>query len=165
VIPRAARTASGYRVYTDDHAGALDVYVALLPGYGHRAAGEIMRSVLCGDLPTALAVIDTAHVQLQRDRETVDRVASAAVVLASCAPTAPGRTGLFRSVSSPTGSASPRPPCANGNVPASWPRPGRGPEDVRDAELTHLLHSGGYLLEHIVAVIEQVHTAGGPGPD
>jgi hypothetical protein len=36
---------------------------------------------------------------------------------------------------------------------------------VRDAELTHLLHSGGYLLEHIVAVIEQVHTAGGPGPD
>jgi DNA-binding transcriptional MerR regulator len=93
MIPPAARTASGYRIYTDDHAGALDAYLALVPGYGYRAAGEIMRSVLRGDLPTALAVLDAAHVQLQRDRETLDRVASAAVVLASCTPAAPGPDG------------------------------------------------------------------------
>jgi len=62
VLPPAARTATGYRVYTDDHALALDAYVALLPGYGYRAAGEIMRSALRGDLPTALAVLDAAHV-------------------------------------------------------------------------------------------------------
>src|SRR4051794_29347895 len=85
VIPPAARTATGYRVYTDDHAGALDAYLALVRGFGHRAAGEIMRAAISGDLPTVLALLDTAHVQLQRDRETVDRVASAAVVLASSA--------------------------------------------------------------------------------
>ncbi|MEU7614836.1 MerR family transcriptional regulator [Micromonospora rifamycinica] len=170
VIPPAARTASGYRVYTQDHAGALDAYVALLPGYGYRAAGEIMRSVLRGDLPTALAVIDTAHVQLQRDRETVDQVASAAVVLASRPPTAP----------------SPGSPVSVGVLahrlgvtPATlrtWERAGilaparsrtarsYSPTDVRDAELAHLLRRGGHLLRHIAAVIEQVHAAGGPGP-
>src|SRR5258708_5010953 len=52
MIPHAARTASGYRIYTDDHAGALGAYLGLVPGYGHRAAGEIMRSVLRGDLPS-----------------------------------------------------------------------------------------------------------------
>jgi DNA-binding transcriptional MerR regulator len=38
------------------------------------------------------------------------------------------------------------------------------PDDIRDAELAHLLRRGGYLLDHIAAVIEQVHAAGGPGP-
>ena len=170
VIPPATRTASGYRAYTDDHAGALAAYVALVPGYGYRAAGEIMRSVLRDDLPTALAVIDTAHVQLHRDRETVDRIASAAVMLASSTPTVPGPD---RSV--PIGVLAHR----LGVTPATlrkWERAGilaparsrtarsYSPHDVRDAELAHLLRRGGYLLEHIATVIEQVHAAGGPGP-
>lgn len=170
VIPPAARTATGYRVYTDDHAGALAAYLALVQGYGYRAAGEIMRSVLRGDLPAALAVIDSAHVQLHRDRETLDRVSSAAVVLASRTPTAP----------------SPQEPVSVGVLahrlgvtPATlrkWERAGilsparsrsarsYSPDDVRDAELAHLLRRGGYLLRHIATVIEQVHAAGGPGP-
>jgi DNA-binding transcriptional MerR regulator len=170
VIPPAARTGSGYRVYTDDHAGALDAYVALVLGYGYRAAGEIMRSVRRGDLPTALAVIDTAHVQLLRDRETVDRIASAAVVLASCTPAEPGPDGPVS-----VGVLAHR----LGVTPATlrkWERAGilaparsrtariYSADDVRDAELAHLLRRGGYLVEHIAAVIEQVHAAGGPGP-
>nr|MDT0656476.1 TioE family transcriptional regulator [Micromonospora sp. DSM 115978] len=170
VIPSATRTASGYRVYTDDHAAALDAYLALVAGFGYRAAGEIMRSILRGDLPTALAVLDTAHAQLQRDRETVERVASATVILASSTPTPPG----------------PHSPVSIGVLarrlgvtPATlrkWERAGvlaparsrtaraYSPDDVRDAELAHLLRRGGYPLDHIAAVIEQVHAAGGPGP-
>jgi len=170
VIPSAARTASGYRVYTDDHAGALDAYVALVAGFGYRAAGEIMRSVLRSDLPTVLAVLDTAHVQLQRDRETVDRVASAAVMLASSTPATPGPDGPV-----PIGVLAHR----LGVTPATlrkWERAGilaptrsrtaraYSPDDVRDAELAHLLRRGGYQLDRIAAVIEQVHAAGGPGP-
>ncbi|MBO1420048.1 MerR family transcriptional regulator, partial [Streptomyces sp. FH025] len=34
-------------------------------------------------------------------------------------------------------------------------------DDVRDAELAHLLRRGGYLLDHIAAVVRQVRTAGG----
>jgi DNA-binding transcriptional MerR regulator len=40
-IPPAARTASGYRVYTDGHAGALDACVALVLGCGYRAASGL----------------------------------------------------------------------------------------------------------------------------
>jgi len=170
VIPSAARTASGYRVYTDDHAGALNAYLALVAGYGYRAAGEIMRSVLRGDLPTALAVLDAAHVQLQRDRETLERVASAAVVLASCTPATPGPDEPVS-----VGVLAHR----LGVTPATlrkWERAGilaparsrtarsYSADDVRDADLAHLLRRGGYLLDRIAAVIEQVHAAGGPGP-
>jgi DNA-binding transcriptional MerR regulator len=170
MIPPAMRTASGYRVYTDDHAAALDAYVALLPGYGYRAAGEIMRSVLGGDLPAALATLGTAHVQLHRDRETLDRVAAAAVVLATGATAPPGPEGPV-----PVGVLAHR----LGVTPATlrkWERAGilaparsrtariYSPDDVRDAELAHLLRRGGYRLEHIAAVIGQVHAAGGPGP-
>lgn len=169
-IPSAARTASGYRVYTDDHAGALDAYLALVRGYGHLAAGEIMRSVLGGDVPAALAVLDAAHVRLHRDRETVDRVASAAVVLASSAPPAPGPAGPVS-----VGVLAHR----LGVTPATlrkWERagilaPGRSratriysADDVRDAELAHLLRRGGYPLDRIASVIEQVRAAGAPGP-
>jgi len=171
VIPPAVRTASGYRRYADDHVGALAAYVALVPAYGYGAAGEIMRSVLRGDLPAALAVIDTAHVQLQRDRETVDRIAAAAVVLASPPPPAtPGPEGPVS-----IGVLAHR----LGVTPATlrkWERAGilaparsrtaraYSPDDVRDAELAHLLRRGGYLLDHIAAVIDQVRAAGGPGP-
>ncbi|MEU4570359.1 MerR family transcriptional regulator [Micromonospora sp. NPDC023956] len=170
VIPSAARTPSGYRTYTDDHAGALDAYVALVTGYGHRTAGDIMRSVLRDDLPTALALLDTAHVQLHRDRETLDRVASTAVLLATPTPTTPGPDRPI-----PVGVLAHR----LGVTPATlrkWERAGiltparsrtariYSPEDVRDAELAHLLRRGGHPLDRIAAVIEQVHAAGGPGP-
>jgi DNA-binding transcriptional MerR regulator len=169
-IPPAARTASGYRVYTDDHVGALSAYLALITGYGHRAAGEIMRSVLRDDLPTALAVLDAAHVRLQRDRETLDRVASAAVVLASGGPAAPGpdrpvpigvlahRLDLTPAALRKWERAGVLAPARAGNVRSY------SPDDVRDAELADLLRRGGYPLRHIAAVIEQVHAAGGPGP-
>jgi DNA-binding transcriptional MerR regulator len=35
--------------------------------------------------------------------------------------------------------------------------------DVRDAELAHLLRRGGYPLDHIATVVEQIRTAGGTG--
>jgi DNA-binding transcriptional MerR regulator len=170
MIPPAGRTASGYRVYTDNHAGALDAYLALVSGYAYRAAGEIMRSVLRGDLPTALAMLDTAHVQLQRDRETVDKVASAAAMFAISTPATPGPDGPVS-----IGVLAHR----LGVTPATlrkWERAGilaparsptaraYSPDDVRDAELAHLLRRGGYPLDHIAAVIQQVHAAGGPGP-
>ncbi len=34
-------------------------------------------------------------------------------------------------------------------------------DDIRDAELAHLLRRGGYPLEHIATVVQQVRTAGG----
>ncbi|WP_238490336.1 TioE family transcriptional regulator [Actinoplanes flavus] len=166
VMPPAARTANGYRVYTDDHVGALAAYLALIPGYGHPVAGEIMRAVLRDDVDAALALIDAAHVQSRRDRDTVAAVATAL---------AEAPAGPLSDRPLPVGALAHR----LGVTPATlrkWERAGilaperskgarvYSPDDVRDAELAHLLRRGGYPLAHIATVIEQVRAAGGPGP-
>jgi DNA-binding transcriptional MerR regulator len=170
VIPPADRTPSGYRIYTDRHVAALGAYLALLPGFGYRAAAAIMTAVLRDDLPAALAVIDTAHVRLQRDRETVASVAAAASVLASSAAPEPVPGGPV-----PVGALAHRLDVTPATL-RKWERAGilaparvrnarvYSPEDVRDAELAHLLRRGGYRLDHIATVVRQVRAAGGPGP-
>ncbi|MGI5240917.1 MerR family transcriptional regulator [Dactylosporangium sp. CA-139066] len=171
VLPPAERTPSGYRRYTPVHAGALRAFLALVPAYGHAPATAVMRAVAAGDLDTALRTIDAGHAQLLRDRETLDAVAAAAGAL-----TAPAR-------STPPGRPLPIGALAHrlGVKPATlrkWERAGilapardrvtrqrvYDADDVRDADLTHLLRRGGYLLAHIATVVRQVRTAGGPEP-
>lgn len=76
-LPPAERTRSGYRIYTEVHAAALRAYLALIPGYGHAAAGQIMNAVHADGIGDALALIDRGHGQLARDRDTLDAVRSA----------------------------------------------------------------------------------------
>ncbi|MGK5738579.1 TioE family transcriptional regulator [Micromonospora sp. URMC 103] len=171
VLPAAERTASGYRVYTGLHAAALRAYLALVPAYGYGLAAEIMRAATRGDVDAALRAVDGGHAQLLRDRETLDAVEATVAVLTSV----------------PTGTRPERPLTVGalahriGVTPATlrkWERAGvlapardRGSrqrrydaDDVRDAELAHLLRRGGYLLDHIATVIRQVRAAEGPGP-
>ncbi|MEU4427360.1 TioE family transcriptional regulator [Actinoplanes sp. NPDC024001] len=171
VIPAARRTASGYRVYTDLHVGALSAYLPLVQGYGYRTAGVVMRAVDRDDLESAFAAVDAAHVQLQRDRETLATVASAATVLAGAPPAPPGDRPL------PVGAVAHRLAVTPATL-RKWERAGilvpvrdrhthhrvYSPDDVRDAELAHLLRRGGYRLDHIAAVLDQVRNAGGAEP-
>lgn len=171
VLPAAERTASGYRVYTDLHVGALSAYLALVRGYGYRTAGVVMRAVDRGDPEPAFAALDAAHVQLQRDRETLATVASAATVLAAAPPSRAGDRPL------PVGAVAHRLAVTPATL-RKWERAGilrperdrythhrvYTPDDVRDAELAHLLRRGGYRLDHIAAVLHQVRAAGGPEP-
>ncbi|MGS2618896.1 TioE family transcriptional regulator [Micromonospora sp. LZ34] len=169
VIPVAHRTPSGYRRYSARHARALRAYLALVPAHGYAASGEIMRAVNAGDLDTALRVIDRSHAQLLRDRETLDGVEAAVGILTK--PPATDRPDRPL----PVGALAHR----LGVTPATlrkWERTGiltpprdratrhrrYGPDDVRDAELAHLLRRGGYLLEQIAAVMHQVRSANGP---
>jgi DNA-binding transcriptional MerR regulator len=171
VIPPAERTASGYRVYTEAHVVALDAFLALVRGFGHRAAGGIMRAAARGDLEAVLSTLDAAHGQLQRDRETLASVASAAKHLAADPlPAAVDRTGGPIPVGALAHRLSVKPATLR-----KWEKAGiltpvreRGTgyraysaEDVRDAELAHLLRRGGYRLDHIARVVAQVRAAGG----
>ena len=173
-IPGARRTPSGYRVYTELHAVALRTYLALVAAHGHAVGAEIMRAAVGGDLGTALRAVDRSHAQLLRDRETLDAVETAVGVLTAAPP--PDRPNRLHGPL-PVGALAHR----LGVTPATlrkWERAGiltpardrvqrqrrYGPDDVRDAELAHLLRRGGYPLDHIAAVIRQVRTAGGPGP-
>lgn len=179
VLPPAARTDSGHRVYSATHVAALDAYVGLLPGFGHAAAGEIMRAIHRGDPDGAFQVIDGAHAQLLTDRATLHSVELAVRELTPsldgsgdpASSHGAGISGRERGEAS-IGVVAHR----IGVTPATlrkWERAGillprrdRGARvyraaDLRDAELAHLLRRGGYPLAHIATVLEHTRRAGG----
>lgn len=171
ILPPAARTASGYRAYSARHAAALRAFVALVPAHGHATAGEVLRAVNRGDVSAALRAIDRSHAQLLRDRETLDAVEATVGVLLRPPPRDdPGRPLAVGDLARRIG--------VTAATLRKWERagvlaPGRdrvtghrrfADEDVRDAQLAHLLRRGGYPLVHIAAVLAQVRGAGGPEP-
>jgi DNA-binding transcriptional MerR regulator len=171
-LPPATRTPSGYRVYTEAHAAALRAFLALVPAYGHATAGGIMHAVHDDDLGRALTLVDRGHLQLLRDRETLDAVHQAIGHLTTGPAAASAATGGSAGWS--IGELAHRLGVTAATVRA-WERadilvPGRDPAtgyrvfrpaDIRDAELAHLLRRGGYPLDHIATVVAQVRTAGG----
>ncbi|MEU8814832.1 TioE family transcriptional regulator [Actinoplanes sp. NPDC048796] len=168
ILPPAERTESGYRAYTQRHAGALRAFLALIPGHGHRTAATIMQTLNRGATEEALRLIDESHCQLLADRRTLHAVEAA---LRDLNPTEPSRGDTF------VGPLSRR----LGLRPATlrkWERAGLvhprrdpqtgyrvySPADIRDAQLIHQLRRGGYLLNQIAPLITQVRTAGGVEP-
>jgi DNA-binding transcriptional MerR regulator len=168
LIPTAGRTPSGHRIYTDLHQTALRAFLAQLPAHGYRTGSEIMRAVNDDETDVALHAIDRSHAQLLHDRATLDAVETAISVLV-----APRRTDRpDRAV--PISAVAQR----LGVTPATlrkWERAGiltprrervtqyrlYDADDIRDAELAHLLRRGGYPLSHIAPLIAQIRAASG----
>ncbi|MEU6775050.1 TioE family transcriptional regulator [Streptomyces sp. NPDC046759] len=181
ILPAAGRTSHGYRTYTSLHAGALRAFLALVPGHGHRTATSIMRAVNQGTAGEALRLIDESHAQLLDDRRTLQAMESALRDLETTAapepgagsqPAAvPGRGGTF--IGPLAGRLGIRPATLRTWERAGLVHPRRDPltgyrvydeADVRDARLVHQLRRGGYLLEQIAPLIDQVRAAGGLEP-
>ncbi|WP_159944556.1 MULTISPECIES: TioE family transcriptional regulator [unclassified Nocardiopsis] len=174
VLPPSERTPSGYRIYTGVHAAALRAYLSLIPAHGHAASGQIMTAVHEDRLDDALVVIDRGHEQLLRDRGTLEAVRAAVEHLAEEGDTAadPSTGTGGRTVGELAHRLGVTPATLRNWEEAGILRPARDPQtgyrlfraaDVRDAELAHLLRRGGYPLEHIRTVVDQVRTAGGTG--
>lgn len=171
VLPVAERTASGYRTYTARHASALRAYLALIRAHGYATAGAVMRAVTANDLAAALALIDRSHVQLHRDRATlqdvrvaVDRLVlddPAAQLTSGTAPLSIGELARSLELSPATLRAWERVGILRPvrDVVSGQRRYDR--DDLRDAELAHLLRRGGQQLQRIAVVLEQVRTVGG----
>ena len=165
-LPPAERTPSGYRVYTEVHAAALRAFLALVPAFGHLRAGQIMNAVHAGAVDDVLLAVDRGHEQLLRDRATLDSVSNAVRDLADFEP-APRP----RSIGELARRLDVTPATLRSWEQAGILVPPREPtgyrvfraEDVRDAELAHLLRRGGYPLARIALVVEQIRTAGGTG--
>ncbi|WP_109036249.1 TioE family transcriptional regulator [Streptomyces rubrogriseus] len=172
ILPPAARTASGYRVYTPLHARALAAFLALVAGHGHGTAAAVMRRVDEGALDEAFRLIDESHAQLLDDRRTLEAVTGALRDLVPEPPEGPpGPTGGF--VGALAAELGIRPATLRKWERAGLVRPRRDPvtgyrrydeADVRDARLAHQLRRGGYPLERIASVIAQVRSAGGVEP-
>lgn len=172
-LPPAERTTSGYRMYTEVHAEALRAYLALVAAYGHATGGRIMTAVHHGELDEALLVIDQGHHRLLRDRGTLDSVRRAVGHLSAeadgASPSEPDLSEI-RTVGELAHRLGVTPATVRKWEDAGILTPARDPatgyrvydaSDVRDAELTHLLRRGGYLLGHIASVVHQIRTAGG----
>ncbi|CAM5328623.1 MerR family transcriptional regulator [Streptomyces pilosus] len=176
ILPAAARSAHGYRLYTPLHAHALRTFLALVPAHGHPTATAIMQAVNRGAVDEALHLIDLGHAQLLDDRGTLRAVERALRDLS------PG-TGPERDASPARSRRVFIGPLAEelGIRPATlrkWEdaglvRPGRDPvtgyrvygeADVRDARLVHQLRRGGHLLEQIAPLLARVREAGGLEP-
>ncbi|MFC8046418.1 TioE family transcriptional regulator [Nocardia sp. NPDC057353] len=167
-LPPAARTPTGYRIYTERHAAALRAYLALVAAHGHDPAGRVMTALHAGEVDRALAVIADGHGRFLRDRDTLDQVRRAIGHLTAHREH-PEVSGV-RSI----GELAHRLRLSPATL-RTWERAGilvpardraTGHRifragDVRDAELAHLLRRGGYPLERIATVVEQVRTAGG----
>ncbi|MFD7662753.1 TioE family transcriptional regulator [Streptomyces sp. NPDC059788] len=183
ILPAAERTPSGYRTYTPLHARALDAFLALAPGHGHRTATSIMRAVNRAATDEAFRLIDESHAQLLDDRQTLQAVESALRDLAPTTAPGPDTAPASASASASASGGTFIGPLADrlGIRPATlrkWEqaglvRPRRDPltgyrvydeAAVRDARLTHQLRRGGYLLEQIAPLIAQVRAAGGLEP-
>lgn len=177
ILPAADRTPHGYRTYTAAHAGALRAFLALLPGHGHRTATAIMCAVNRGALDEALRLLDESHTQLLDDRRTLQAVERA---LRDLEPAGPSTTGPGTQSGSGGTFIGPlarrlgiRPQTLRAWERAGLVRPRRDPQtgyrvydeaDVRDARLAHQLRRGGYLLEQIAPLLDQVRAAGGLEP-
>ncbi|MFI6859501.1 TioE family transcriptional regulator [Streptomyces sp. NPDC050421] len=172
ILPAAARTAHGYRTYTSLHAGALSAFLALVPGHGHPTATAIMQAVNRGAAEEAFRLIDESHAQLLDDRRTLQAVENALRDLgpAEVAPVRGSGTTFIGPLAQRLGL---RPATLRAWERAGLMHPHRDPQtgyrfydeaDVRDAQLTHQLRRGGYLLEQIAPLIAQVRAAGGPEP-
>lgn len=168
-LPPAERTASGYRIYTEVHATALRAYLALVPAHGYASAGRIMTALHDGDLDDALTTVDRGHEQLLRDRDTLDAVRRAVGHLTTEPDAAPADPRP-RSVGELANRLRVTPATVRNWERAGILVPARDPatghrlfhaSDVRDAELAHLLRRGGYPLDRIATVVEQVRAAGG----
>jgi DNA-binding transcriptional MerR regulator len=170
-LPPAERTDTGYRRYTERHAAALRAYRALVPAHGYAEGGTIMRAVTDGRLNDALTAIDRSHAELLRDRGTLDAVGEVLAHLtrrSDGAWRAPKHTQPFS-----IGELAHRLGVSVATI-RKWEAvgvlaPDRRPEtghrtydadDIRDAELAHFLRRGGYPLELIATVVQQVRAAG-----
>ncbi|MET8798793.1 TioE family transcriptional regulator [Nocardia sp. NPDC004568] len=169
-LPAAERTASGYRIYTEVHSAALRAFLALVAAYGHALAGRIMTELHTGDLDHALKLIDRGHQQLLRDRETLETVRRAIAQLPTGHDPDRSRATTDRTVGELAHHLRITPATLRAWEAAGILTPERDPgtgyriyraPDIRDAELAHLLRRGGYGLNRIAVVVEQVRTAGG----
>ncbi|PSL00390.1 DNA-binding transcriptional MerR regulator [Haloactinopolyspora alba] len=161
VLPRATRTASGYRVYTEVHLRSALAYRALAAGTGPVEAKRIVRAAHERPAAELLAMLDAVHARLDRERAEL-KAAEEAVEVISAEPIGDVRPGDAMSVSELAGALGVRPSTLRHWDAERLVVPdrltGRGtrrysPAQVRDARIVHQLRSAGYRVDTLRALM------------
>lgn len=165
VLPPAARTPSGHRVYGDVHVLSALAYRALAAGTGPVEAKRIMRAAHAS--PAApLALLDAAHARLHTERRQVAEARTAAAAIAA-EPLGDVRPSDAMGVSELADALGVRPSTlrhwdAEGLVvPRRAPGGVRrySPDDVRTARIVHQLRSAGYRIAPLRTLVPELRRA------
>ncbi|MBN6039548.1 MerR family transcriptional regulator [Amycolatopsis sp. 195334CR] len=164
VLPPAARTDSGYRLYREVHVRCALAYRALAAGSGPVEAKKIMRAAH-RDPGDALARLDAAHARLHTERLDL-RLAEEAAEAISAEPLLDVRAADAMSVSELAAALGVRP-----STLRHWDAEGlvvpdrdetRGarrvysPAQVRDARIVHQLRGAGYRVGPLRTLMPQI---------
>ncbi|KUO02951.1 transcriptional regulator [Streptomyces caeruleatus] len=167
VLPPAARTAKGYRIYGETHLRSALAYRALATGTGPTEAKKILRAVHRSPLPEVLALLDAAHARLDAERADLRRAKEAARAV-SGEPIEDVRESDSMSVSELAAALGVRPSAlrhwdAEGVVvPDRDPERGTRrytPAQVRDARIVHQLRKAGYRIAPLRALMPELRRA------
>lgn len=166
VLPPVPRTASGYRTFDERHLRAVLAYRGLAAGHGPEVARAIMRAVLGGDVPRALALMDAGHAALHQEREAL-RTTATALEAAAGPPAAAG--GQELSVGELAAQLGVRPSALRVWEAAGLLTPRReriskyrryGPAEIRDARMIRMLRQNWYPLPRIGPILDGLRRTG-----
>lgn len=167
VLPPAARTATGYRVYGEVHVRSVLAYRAFAAGVGPTEARVILRAAHEHPTTRLLTLLDAAHARLHTERVDLRHAQDAARAI-SAEPIADVRASDAMSVSELATALGVRPSTlrhwdAEGLVVPERD-PARGtrrytPAQVRDARIVHQLRRAGYRIEPLRALMPELRQA------
>ncbi|WP_082310208.1 MerR family transcriptional regulator [Nonomuraea sp. SBT364] len=167
VLPPAARTASGYRVYGEIHLQSALAYRALAAGVGPVEAKKIVRAAHRFPATGVLALLDAAHARLDAERRELRQAQEAARKI-SAEPIEGVRPSDSMTVSELAAALGVRPSTlrhwdAEGLV-VPGRAPARGarrytPAQVRDARIVHQLRLAGYRIAPLRALMPELRRA------
>ncbi|MBB5627782.1 MerR family transcriptional regulator [Sphaerisporangium krabiense] len=167
VLPPAARTGAGYRVYGEIHLRSALAYRALAAGAGPAEAKKIVRTAHGFPASEVLALLDAAHARLDAERTEL-RQARQAVQAISGEPVDDVRASDAMSVSELAAALGVRPSTLRHwdaedlVVPDRDPVRGTRrytPAQVRDARIVHQLRRAGYRIAPLRALMPELRRA------
>ncbi|WP_170284710.1 MerR family DNA-binding transcriptional regulator [Kribbella amoyensis] len=184
LLPRATRTAAGYREFDESHRRALIAARALVRAYGWDGAVTILAAVHRDDRQTAVAQVDRAHAQLDRERERIQRALQAFEVVVthpldtdprmSAALDQMARQGTHLRIGQLAALLGVRTSTLRFWEQAGLIRPGRERATgyrvfdigaARDAHLVRLLREGNFPTTIIRAALDEMHSSPDGRPD
>lgn len=164
MLPSAARTDAGYRIYGEVHLQSALAYRALAAGTGPVEGKKIVRALHQCSLPQSLALLDQAHARLDAERAVLSHAVEAAHAIAG-EPIDDVRASDAMSVSELAAALGVRPSTLRHWHAEALVVPDRDPvrgtrrytpAQVRDARIVHQLRRSGYRITPLRALMPEL---------
>lgn len=73
MIPKVNRSASGYRIYTDEHVAYFECIRAMAEGFGIRIVAEVLKRVMAKDVDSAFWIANEAQSSLHNEKKICEK--------------------------------------------------------------------------------------------